>query len=237
MHDSSKLRGLVVTGLALLLVACSPAGTKGTMPPAGPNGDVDPSAAPDFIAVAGVDRDIVGYVPKRFLFPQPTTSAELPHEEPWPVYAEDLRTLIGHMVQGKGFVPLGVDPATVPDRPVEQGPSFPLPSGASRGLTVYVRNAIAKQTWIGVMIGGVPGGPFYAFGSGVGVGCLSLVEGGRAVVLDRPPQDAGAGTGREIHVGGDQGAGAAVWVDVNGQGLVIDGQGVPPWWTDAAQSC
>lgn len=98
------------------------------MPPAGPDGERDPKAAPDFIAVATGHGDEVGYVPKRFLFPDPTTSAVIPRSEPWPVYAEDLRTLIGHMVQGKGFVPLGVDPSTIPDFPVRAGPSADSPA-------------------------------------------------------------------------------------------------------------
>ena len=34
----------------LLSGACSPFASKGTMPPPGPNGQVDASAAPDFIA-------------------------------------------------------------------------------------------------------------------------------------------------------------------------------------------
>lgn len=32
----------------------------------------------------------------------------------WPVYGEDLKTLVGHMVPGRGFVPLGVDEKSVP---------------------------------------------------------------------------------------------------------------------------
>lgn len=42
----------------------------------------------------------------------------------WPVvYGDDLRTVVGQMVPGKGFVPVGVDPATVPTFAVEVGPS------------------------------------------------------------------------------------------------------------------
>lgn len=114
---------LVLPVAVLVVVACSPVGTKGTMPPPGPNGERDLSAAPDFIAVVAGDGGEVGYVPKRFFFREGMTSSELPRSDPWPVYAEDLRTLIGHMVQGKGFVPLGVDPATIPDFPVWMGPS------------------------------------------------------------------------------------------------------------------
>jgi hypothetical protein len=121
-HAKSTLWLLIMQVVVLVGVACSPVGSKGTMPPAGPNGEVDPGAAPDFIAVAVGDRDAIGYVQKKFLLPEPTTSIELPRGDPWPVYAADLQTLIGHMVPGKGFVPLGVDPATIPDRPVQMGP-------------------------------------------------------------------------------------------------------------------
>lgn len=105
--------------------------SKGTMPPAGPNGEINASQAPDFIAVAGQGGGIAGYTPRRYLFSAPS-------QEPWPVYADDLRTLVGHMIAGKGFVPVGVDPATVPNKHVEAGPSLALPG---RDTTVW-------QYWI-----------------------------------------------------------------------------------------
>jgi hypothetical protein len=46
---------------AACLAACSPFASKGTLPPPGPNGQVDPSSAPDFLAVAGRDGGIAGY--------------------------------------------------------------------------------------------------------------------------------------------------------------------------------
>lgn len=55
-----ELTTWIVVGL--LSGACSPFASKGTMPPPGPNGQVDASAAPDFIAVAGEDGGIAGYV-------------------------------------------------------------------------------------------------------------------------------------------------------------------------------
>ena len=67
-----------------------------------------------------------------------------------PVYAEDLRTLIGRMVTGKGFVPLGVDPRSVPDFPVQQGPSFAAPPDEPRSLTMYVRRATGQTAWFAV---------------------------------------------------------------------------------------
>ena len=52
--------------LAVALAACvlsGATGTKGTMPPPGANGEIDPSAVPEFIGVAGADG-IAGYVAK-----------------------------------------------------------------------------------------------------------------------------------------------------------------------------
>lgn len=126
---------LVIAATVLIVGAaagCAPTGdlrTKGTMPPPEPNGDIDPRAVPDFIAVANPNGDgIVGYVAKEYLFPEPTTARGLPALPDIPVYADDLTTLIGHMVAGRGFVPLGVNPDTVPVRPVQQGPSI-APAG------------------------------------------------------------------------------------------------------------
>jgi hypothetical protein len=38
--------------LIAIMSACSPFASKGTMPPPGPNGQVDASSAPDLLAVA-----------------------------------------------------------------------------------------------------------------------------------------------------------------------------------------
>ena len=100
------------------------------MPPPGVDGEIDPSAVPDFVAVAGV-FGIVGYVPKTVVL----TPAD---DDVTAVVGEDLRTVVGHLVPGKGFVPLGVDPATVPLQPVEAGPSVAAPPGGARAA--YVRN-------------------------------------------------------------------------------------------------
>ena len=68
--------GLTVVVLALTTAGCSlmpSQASEGTMPPAGPNGDIDPARAPHFIAAAGRDGGIAGYLPKRYLFHEPTT--------------------------------------------------------------------------------------------------------------------------------------------------------------------
>jgi len=46
-----------------------------------------------------------------------------------PVYARDLKTLVGHMYPGKGFVPLGESPDSVPDVPQTTG-TGPIPAGS-----------------------------------------------------------------------------------------------------------
>ena len=120
----------LVVGLAVLLMtssACTLGASRGTMPPPDANGEVDPSAVPDFIAYAGRADGIVGCVPKSYLL-EPGQRCRGPQCDPIPVYADDLETLIGHDVPGRGFVPLGVDPAGVPGRPVVVGPSIGAPA-------------------------------------------------------------------------------------------------------------
>lgn len=94
--------------LALALVVgiavggCGLTASRGTMPPPGPDGAVDARNAPDFIAYAGRSDDIIGWIPKDYLLgPRAGT------DDPRPVYANDLSTLIGHDVAGVGFVPIG----------------------------------------------------------------------------------------------------------------------------------
>jgi hypothetical protein len=87
------------------------------MPPARADGTLDARLVPDFIAFVGQTDHLVGWVPSEYLI-GPGRG-----DEPIPVYADDLRTLVGHSVPGKGFVPLGIDPRMVPDIPVQVGPS------------------------------------------------------------------------------------------------------------------
>jgi hypothetical protein len=226
--------GAALLVAALAVAGCSPLASKGTMPPPGPNGEVDASLAPDFIAVAGEDEGIVGYVPKRFLFPEPTTRVDL-QESDIPVYAEDLRTLIGHMVAGRGFVPLGVDPQSVPTFRVEQGPSSAALSGEPTSLTIYVRSAVRETAWFAVLAGGdLVGGQGY---NGIGVGCVDIETGGQLVLLDRRPQDAGVQVLRTVYSRGQAGSLPTLWVDIDADGAISQGEGVPAWWTSEPQGC
>jgi len=211
------------------------------MPPPGLDGEVDASLAPDFIAVAGRDGGIVGYVPKDYLFREPTTSVGRPTEPEIPVYAEDLRTLLGHMVAGKGFVPLGVDPAAVPTLPVQQGPSSAAPATTSRSLTLYVRSATTRTAWFAVVAPGEPVGA-HAMGAqghnaGVGVGCLDVAAGRQLVMVDRPPQDAGATILRVVYQAPESNEKPTLWVDIAADGGVSQGRGVPSWWQGEPQGC
>ena len=94
--------------------------TKGRIPeeatpPEG--GETNMALVPDFVGAWGgpTGETIVGYVPKDLLFnprSEPGGTPENPPQDvPMPVYGEDLTTLVGHMVAGVGFVPLGASPA------------------------------------------------------------------------------------------------------------------------------
>ena len=96
------------------------------MPPPNANGEIDPSAVPDFVAYAGRTDRIIGWVPKSYLL-DPEQHCRGPQCEPIPVYGDDLVTLIGHDVPGRGFVPIGADPATVPEQLFIAGPSLGAP--------------------------------------------------------------------------------------------------------------
>ena len=215
--------------------ACAPAATKGTMPPPGVDGQVSASLAPDFIAVVGRDGGIAGYAPRSYLLPGPTTTTGRPVEAEIPVYGSDLQTLIGHMVAGKGFVPLGVDPATVPKVPVQAGPSIVAGADESASLTMYVRSAAQKTSWFAIAPGGAVGAQ--GFNTGVGVGCLDVPVGGQLVMVDRPPQDPGARAIRVLYQRAKATDQTEIWINIGADGAVTQGLGVPQWWTSGPQSC
>jgi hypothetical protein len=135
-----------------LLVSALP--TKGPVPnDAIVNGQTDISKVPDFVAAVGKDGKIVGYVPKADLFPAPTRGAHLGPQTPFevqPVYAGDLRTLVGHFYPGIGFVPLGVSPSTqscVPESTVANGQSQAIPCP---GVAQTIPNVVGMYTPTGV---------------------------------------------------------------------------------------
>lgn len=110
------------------------------MPPQG--GDINMALVPDFIGVWGgpTGEVIVGYAPKELLLNPPSvvggSPGNPPPDVPVPVYGEDLTTLVGHMVAGQGFVPLGSSPA--PSAPIGIGSPSSGPSLPSDGIPLVV---------------------------------------------------------------------------------------------------
>ena len=112
--------------------------TKGPIPDnASPpqGGPIYPALVPDFVpALARDGTTIAGYVPKAYLIESggvlPGTPSNPPQASPDPVYAEDLTTLVGHMVPGVGFVPLG---SSVPSAgpPESVAPASVAPSASA----------------------------------------------------------------------------------------------------------
>jgi len=200
------------------------------MPPPGPNGEVDPSAMPDFIAVAG-DVGQVGWVEK--------AAVTDPSDRTWPVYADDLRTVVGLLVPGRGFVPAGIDPNAAPTKDVHVGVASPA-APAAGNVTVYVRNCSATMAWIGI----VSDGRAQAIGSGgywpngyVGAGDFAVPDGAQLVVFDRNPSEAGAAPRQLIYVGGAAAVPEPRWVNVDAAGHAAVGSGTPDWWQGVKLPC
>lgn len=222
----SRGAGLLLT-LAVSLAACLPvsvAGTRGTMPPPGPNGEVDPSAVPDFIAVAGA-TGIAGFVRKEAVLGATDLA--------WPVYGDDLRTVVGQLVPGRGFVPVGVDPASVPTFNVVVGSAKPPSSQVAGTVRVYVRNGASADAWLAVLASGQiqPGGAGFPGGGYVGIACLLVPDGARLVLLDRSAVDPRATPVKTLHVGGTSPEPVSLWLDVRPNGITDTGTGRPEWWT------
>jgi hypothetical protein len=123
---SLALGGGFMLSIMMIAAAAAEPANKGPIPDAGflPSGELDARLVPDFVSVYGRDGvSIAGYVPKAYLLRtnMPSVSKEVPRLPDIPVYGEDLTSLVGHMVPDKGFVPLGVDPATIPSYDVEVG--------------------------------------------------------------------------------------------------------------------
>lgn len=98
--------------------------TKGPIPETAflPGGDIDVRLVPDFVPVWARDGEtIAGYVPKQFVLnPIPPGVSTEPLVVPdQPVLGPDLKSIVGHMVAGKGFVPIGVSPESIPNIPVQ----------------------------------------------------------------------------------------------------------------------
>lgn len=107
------LAALVATAaLAAFGVSSIMAGpTRGPIPAEAiePGGQIDQTKVPDFIPALGRDGEEVGWVSKDLAVPADQSL----DRSVIPVFADDLKSVVGHMVAGRGFVPLGVDPNTV----------------------------------------------------------------------------------------------------------------------------
>lgn len=210
-----------------ILAACSPFASKGTMPPPGPNGDVEASSAPDFIAVVGRDAGIADYARKEDVLS--------PGDAPFPVYGDDLRTVVGQMVPGKGFIPAGVDPNTVPKIPVVVAPSVQDQPDGSK-VVLYVRNDSPTEVRDAVLVEGRITDSGGYWGQNMGVGCYSMPVGSRLVLLDRSASQPGAAVVREIYTRGGEPEVPSLWILISTDGTVQQGTGVPDWW-GPPQSC
>jgi len=108
-----------------LAVLCSPALAEQWQRELRDKFGIDAALVPDFVPVWGRDgTSVAGYIPKAYLLgsSMPTVTSSRPEGDIAPVYADDLTTLVGHMYPDRGFVPLGVDPNSIPTIPVQQGP-------------------------------------------------------------------------------------------------------------------
>ena len=209
-----------------LLAGCAPFATKGTVPPPGPNG-IDPSATPDFLAVAGRDGNIAGYARKEDVLGGV--------DAPFPVYGEDLRTVVGQMVPGKGFIPVGVDPDTVPGFPVVAGASGQDPPSGAK-VVLYVRNDSPTQIHDAVFVEGQIQDSGGFWGQNIGAACYSMPVGSRLVLLDRSATEPGASVVRELYARGNEQGPASIWITVAMDGSIQQGAGVPAWW-GAPENC
>lgn len=110
---------LLVGGMTAVVVA-APGGqgpTRGPIPVDAMHADgtVDLSLVPDYVPALARDGALVGWVTRADALGAPPLATELGGKDVYevPVYADDLETQIGTMVDGRGFVPAGTDPASV----------------------------------------------------------------------------------------------------------------------------
>jgi len=116
--------GIVILAVGMLAAGCSrgesgSAGlTFGTIPESvfDTDGPIEAEALPDYVAVASPSPEggIVGYVRAWYVVPVIGHEDDFWSDDPIPVVDKHLN-LVGHMVPGKGFVPVGSDLDEVPD--------------------------------------------------------------------------------------------------------------------------
>jgi len=119
---------LLLSAVVTVAVADAVGGaTKGRIPDAAFVGTtVDLNQVPDYVSVSDQGGNVVGYVSKEVIS-NPTLGAidkqGRPAATSWTVLGEDLKTVVGYVVPDKGFVPIGIDPATVSPIPYKVAPA------------------------------------------------------------------------------------------------------------------
>jgi hypothetical protein len=156
------------------------------------------------------------------------------------VYADDLRTVVGHMVPGRGFVPTGVDPHAVPTKEINVGAATPAAGGAAATVMLYVRNCSDVMAWIAVSGGGhvqgIGAGGFWPDGY-IGAGDFIVAVGEELVVVDRDPAEAGAASRQLIYARESDAGPISRWVNIGKSGDAVVGIGTPVWWQGAKPPC
>lgn len=233
MRGEDRRIVLLLCALSIVIGACSTmprTDTRGTMPPPGQDGQVDPSAMPDFVAVAG-DVGRVGWVEKAAVIDGSGGT--------WPVYGDDLRTVVGQLVPGRGFVPRGADPRAVPTKEVRVGAATP-DAGGTGNVMVLFRNCSGAIVWIAV----VSAGQLQAIGSAgywpngyVGAGDFTVAVGDELVVVDRDPKEPAAAPRQLIYAVPSDAGLVTRWVNIDKAGSATVGSGTPEWWHGVNPPC
>ncbi len=165
---------LVLTGLGLPAWQGGGQGahslaTMGTVP-APVRGRIDLATVPDFVAVANRSGRLAGYARRSAIFPGASAPvAGVPvGGGVVTVYASDLKTVVGHVYPGVGFVVIGTDPSTadcipevVSSRDVhgEKSHLVPCPSDyvvVPRVVGLYVPTAMGQLSSVGLSPQPVP---------------------------------------------------------------------------------
>ena len=144
-------RGVTVS-VGIGLAVAGGAGAAALLPSKGPvpissSGSINWSKVPDFVSIVS-DGKTVGYAPRGYVIGNPPGSKQSSDlgTKAVPIYASDLKTLVGHVYPGVGFVPLGESPSSVPCM-VEPTPSdsppgtVPCPS-----VSVALPNVVGMST-------------------------------------------------------------------------------------------
>jgi len=102
-----------LVGFAGFAAAKSPAPTKGRIPNEAYEGsDINIDKVPDYIVAYSRDGSECGYVHKRDLFAELSPAGV--SERRLVVVDDTLTKVVGHMVSGRGFVPLGKSDDQIP---------------------------------------------------------------------------------------------------------------------------